>query len=586
MPSRLRISDFGLRISLLVLLLAAPLAAQTPVASSAPTDDSLTVNVLSNRVGVGEIGQIFIKVRNGEATLPERIDVEGLDVTFSGQRSSINVVNAVSTVETTYFYRFRGDKPGTFTIPEFEIRIAGRGGERVARTRPLVITIVENDGSATAAVDATKPYFGKLELVRDTFYVNELVPFTLTAYVRGRNAIHDVVSASLEHESFVMKGFREVRTDGAEVGSSYYSSAVIPSHLFALKPGSHRLGPAQVAVRVLDSDSGFGFSSLFQRTVTREMVTNTASVTVKPLPSGAPASFTGGIGTFELSARPSITTLGVGDPVSMEFEVTGTGNLRTMAAPVLSVPQNDIWKTYEANKTLNDEEDSDGFRAGKVRFSQVLIPEARVESIPEFQLSYFDPTKEEYVTLKAGPFPITMTQTTAVETPAEASSPTEDPSPAAKRPEPSFSDVLHIRTGEPRWIAVGDLGKTGPLFWIVQALCSAAFCTVLGFGLARWLAVVRQRSAVLPETLPFSRAVKRLPPSGSSRLEFYHAVARALAAWRREHPDAPSQADEILGRVSERCDAVLYSGQADADGPIAAAEAEEFVQLLRRLPRR
>src|SRR5690606_38990161 len=105
-----------------------------------------------------------------------------------------------------YFYRFRGDEPGTYTIPEFEIRIAGRGGERVAKTRPLVITIVENDG-ATAALDATKPYFGKLELVRDTFYVNELVPFTLTAYVRGRNAIHDVVSASLEHESFIIKGF-------------------------------------------------------------------------------------------------------------------------------------------------------------------------------------------------------------------------------------------------------------------------------------------------------------------------------------------------------------------------------------------
>lgn len=584
MPSRLRISDIGLRIFLSVLLLAAPLSAQTPpVASSAPTDDSLTVNVLRDRVAIGEIGQIFIKIRNGEATLPERIDAAGLEVNFSGQQSSTSIVNGVRSFETTYFYRFRGDEPGTYTIPEFEIRIDGQGGERVAKTRPLVITVVENDGAASVDTDATKPYFGKLELVRDTFYVNELVPFTLTAYVRGRNAIHDIVSASLEHESFVIKGFREVRTDGAEVGNSYYSSAVIPSHLFALKPGSHRIGPAEIALRTLDSDRGFGLSSFFQRTVTREMVTNTVNVTVKPLPPGAPASFTGGIGAFELSARPSVATLGVGDPLSMEFEITGIGNLRTMAAPVLAVPQTGLWKTYEASKELKDEEDSDGFVTGTVRFSQVIIPEARVEAVPEFQLSYFDPSKETYVTLKAGPFPITVTQSAPA---ADSSVPSDISSPTARRPEPSFSDVLHIRTGEPRWIAVGELGKAGPLFWIVQAIGSAAFCTVLGLGLVRWLAALRQRGPSSPETPSFSRAARRVPPAGSPRRDFYRALAEALAAWRREHPDAPPQAEEVLRRAEERCDAVLYSGQTGTDSPIAAAEAEESIQLLRRLKAR
>lgn len=565
-----------------VLFLAASLAAQTqPPGASAPSDDALTVNVLRDRIAVGEIGQIFIKVRNGDAVMPERIEAAGLEVVFSGEQSSINILNGVSTVETTYFYRFRGDNPGTFTIPEFEIRI----GERTAKTRPIVITVTENDG-AGSTLDATKPFFGKLELTRDTFFVNELVPFTLTAYVRGRNAINDVVSAELKHESFIFKGFREVRTDGADVGNSYYSSAVLPSHLFALKPGTHRLGPGQIVVRVLDSEPGFGLSSFFQRTVTREMATNSLQITVKPLPNGAPASFTGGVGIFELTAAPSLTTLAVGDPITVEFEVTGIGNLRTMNAPVLAKPQKGIWKTYEPNKTLTDEEDSDGYRTGKVRFSQVLIPETRTEAIPEFHLSFFDPGKEQYTTLKAGPFPITITEAPKDATPVTTLPAASGGSfPAAKQPEPKFDDILYIRTDAPRWLAQAPSGRPGIVFWWIQALCSVAFCTILGLGLARWIPEWRRHQGETVAVLRFAKAVKQIPRPGAPRRVFFKSVSDALAAWRREHHDAPPQVIEALSRVTNRCDAVLYGGQSEADAPISPAEAEEFLSLLKRLSR-
>ncbi|MBL9156348.1 MAG: BatD family protein [Verrucomicrobiales bacterium] len=570
-------------VILFFLLSAAslPARAQNAASPSAPTDDSITVNLLSDRIAVGEIGQLFIKVRNAEAAMPERIAAAGLEVVFSGQQSSISISGGRQSVETTYFYRIRGNDPGTFTIPEFEVRI----GERIAKTRPLVVHITENS-DPDAALDATKPHFGKLELTRDTFYVNELVPFTLTAYVRGRNAIHDVVTAELKHESFVIRGFREVRTDGADVGNTYYSSAVLPSHLFALKPGAHRLGPGQVAVRTLEADNGaFGLSTFFQRTSTRELATNTLNVTVKPLPDGAPASFTGGIGTFQLTGKPSLTTLGIGDPVTIDFEVTGVGNLRTMSAPVFAIPQKGIWKTYEPNKKLNDEEDSDGFRTGTVRFSQVLIPEARTGDIPEFHLTYFDPAKAEYVTLKTGPFPITVNEAAPGAAPTVVSYPAGGTTePAAKRPEPRFDDILHIRTGAPQWLAAAPSGKPGLFFWIVQAIFSIAFCTLLGWGAVRWWARRRDTLQVPIEEVPFAKAMKRLPGPGSPRREFFHAIAAALFAWKREHPSAPPQVLEVLRRVSERCDTVLYGGQTDTDSPVSPSEAEEFLSLLRRLP--
>jgi hypothetical protein len=540
---------------------------------------SVSVSLLSDRVAVGEFGQIFITIRNGDARMPERIDVEGLEVVYSGNR----FVGSARAVEATHYYRYRAAEPGTYTIPAFEIRV----GNRAETVGPIAVTIVER--SASEALDATKPFFAKLELPRDTFYAGEIVPFTVSAYVRGRNSIHEIASAKFENESFVIKGFREVRTDGAEVGRVYYSSATVPSHLFALKPGDYRLGPAEITVRALDADAGFGgLSQFFQRTTAREMVTNTVNVSVKALPEGAPTSFTGGVGRFELSATPSTTTLAVGDPVSMEFEVKGVGNLRTMGAPVFAIPQTGIWKSYEPSKSLDDAEDSDGFSEGRVRFSRVILLEAAVEAIPEFQLAYFDPAQDQYVVLRTDPVPITLLRDRAADSPTSTAGAGEvsfgGAFPTARRPEPAYSDILHIRTGRPRWVASAIPGRAGALFWTAQVLLSVAFCTLVGLGLAKWIGERRAGRSALPERVPFSRAVKRLPPAGSPRRDFFEAVAAALESWRREHPEAPAKLLAVVSGVAERCDAALYSGRDDGDRPVAASEAEEIASLLRRLP--
>ena len=562
----------------LVLILARPTARAQDAGS-----DGVSLNVLSDRVAIGEIGQLFVKIANEEAALPQRIEVPGLEVIFSGQQSSITLVNGAQTVETTYFYRFRGDTPGTFTIPPFEIRLRNRS----VTTRPITVTVFERDGSE-AALDATKPFFAKLELSRDEFYVNEIIPFTVTAYVRGRNAVTDVVSAKLEHESFVMKGFREVRTDGADVGNTFYSSAVIPSHLFGLRPGTHRLGPAEVAVRVLDTDSGFGLSSFFQRTVTREMVTNTVNVTVKALPEGAPASFTGGIGQFTMTAKPSTSTLALGDPVSMEFEITGVGNLRTMGAPVFAIPQTGIWKTYEANKQLDDANDSDGFSTGKASFSRVIIPEAKTDSIPEFHLTYFDPSKNEYVTLKSDPVPLSLIESpaggevAAIRFPAEGGTAGIEP---ARRPEPQFQDILHIHTGPARWLATAPSGEASLLYYLVQAVLSVAFCTLAGLAAMRGWRSLREVRTTRGSKPSFARALREVPGPGSNRHDYFRSVANALEAWRSNQTGAPPDLIQAVDALVERCNAVLYSGNAETGEPVTETERAEFGHILKKLAR-
>ncbi len=552
-----------------------------------PGIPSVSVNVLSNRVAAGEIGQFIIKLSNGDADMPQQLSAPGLIIEKSGSQSAINIINGVKSMETTYFYRFRGDAPGTYTIPEFEVVINGKP----FKTRTIEITVVERD-QTQVELDATKPYFAKLEVSKDEFYVNEIVPFTLTTYVRGRNSISDVTAPKLTHESFVFKGFREVRTDGADVGNTFYSSAVIPSTFFALKPGDHRLGPAEIVVRVLDSGSGFGgLSSFFQRTVPREMVTNTANVKVKPLPAGAPASFTGGIGIFEIAVKASTTAVGIGDPISMDFEVTGIGNLRTMSAPMFEIPQTGIWRSYEANKELSDENDSDGFNIGRVQFSQVIIPEAKTKAIPTFVLTYFDPVKSEYVTLRTDPIPLTVTSDPSSTSPVATRAPgSGDAAPAgplvpAIKPTPAYHDVMHIHVGPAHWVAAAGGVQPGLVFYFVQTILSILFFTVTGFGAVRWVRAARLKRGNEAATVPFSRQLRQLPSTGSPRREYFRAVSVALSQWSTEHPDAPGEVSRVIERISDRCASVLYSGMTEPDTPVSESEVAEFTGLLNKLLR-
>ncbi len=548
--------------------------------------DSITIsaNVLSSRVAIGEFGTMIVEISGAEGRLPEQVSAQGLEISHSGKQSSIEIINGVQTIKFTHFYRFRGNEPGTYTIPPIQITLP-RGEQTTAA---IQVTVFERDGSET--LDATRPYFAKLELNRTEFYVNELVPFTVTTYVRGRNTISDVVQPRFDHESFVIRSFRDVRTDGDELGSTYYSSAILPSSLFALKAGDHRLGPANLGVRVLDSSSGFGFSSFFSRTVIREMATNTVKVKVKPLPAGAPRGFSGAVGSFQLAVEPSTTQVSVGDPISMKFLISGTGNRQTISEPVFQTLQKGLWKSYEASKQIEDERDNDGFTAGTVIFSQVIIPEAKVETIPSFEFSYFDPMREEYVTRVTDPIPIEVSADSSSRPIQPVSFPRDSnkfsSNPSASRPEAKYDDVLYIRTSPPRWIAVSNLGSHSWLYYAMHGFFSICFLTLLAFAVVKFVQGQRLKKDTSGIPANFQEALAQIPDPGTPRRDYYRAVSTALSRWREEHNDAPDAVFEVINRVSKKCEEFLYGGLEESDSPITAEETTEFQSILRKLPRK
>jgi len=227
---------------------------------------------------------------------------------------------------------------------------------------------------------------------------------------------------------------------------------------------------------------------------------------------------------------------------------------------------------------------------GRAVFSQVIIPEARVKSIPAFELTYFDPVEERYVTLETPEIPITVTADHRNSAPTTISFPADDgevtPMTEADSPTPRYDDLLHIRKTAPRWISATSLESNSPGFYLIQAVFSIAFFTILGFGVVHW---VKQRELGRDGSLPvlsFKQSLKRIPSVGRPKREFYHAVSTSLMLWEDEHPDVPAPVLEIVDRINDRCETALYSGSTQSDAPVTEAEVREIVPVLQKLARK
>ena len=69
----------------------------------------------------------------------------------------------------------------------------------------------------------------------------------------------------------------------------------------------------------------------------------------RPLPEGAPPSFSGAVGQFELAAETDTTETVVNDTVTIKLILSGSGNLETMGDP--QWPDMPGWRAFDSQAT-------------------------------------------------------------------------------------------------------------------------------------------------------------------------------------------------------------------------------------------
>jgi hypothetical protein len=505
------------------------------------------------------------------------------------RQASFNVGGAGVQLKQTFVYLL-GLAPrrvGTLTIPPVEVTA---GGEK-ASTEPITVKVV---AAGSRAVPPPQPQGGGsawhgwerdlqlvVELDRREAFLGEQVtasilllsPVGVVSYEGYKPPLYDGFWTE-DVETPRDLSFQVRKVNGLPLRAYLLQRLA----LFPTRAGSIELGPFQIDVVVrVGSDSPFDPFPEVRRVSRRSPPT---TVTVKPLPAGAPPGFDAvNVITGTLQASLSERSAQVGQPVTVRVAAQGEGNVKAWSLPALPA----LPGVRAFAPTSSDKVAPKGWRiAGSRAVETVLVPsQAGTVVVPPLAWPVFDPKARAYQVLRTPELRLEVLAASGAS--ATAAAPGQNALAAGLRP---------IRTGGP----LGRRGEPpwqGPWFWLLLAGAPAAFALLSGVdrlrerheagGGARRVAragrVARRRLAQArrlaagDEAAPFFAELERAlvgycgdklgrSAAGLTRDELARLLTSAGA-----HPPAV----RTLASALDACDAGRYGGSAARDEVLALA---------------
>ncbi len=407
-------------VSLILALLCGNLAFAQSFTVSAPN--------------VVEINEIFKVVYTADAdvesfTAPTVTGMDLLAGPTTSRMSSTQIVNGKRTdsYQVSYTLVLRATSKGIARLSEASATINGKS----YKANGVEIEVVENNigsssanshpGAAAAGSQSggttqnrgsngtisSEDIFLTLTFSKTNVVKGEPIVATLKLYTK-------VPIAGFEDVKFpVFNGFWSQELESAQninfVRENYknqiYSTAVIRKYmLLPQQTGEITVDPAEM-ICLIQIRTAPGGRSMFDdffdtyQTVKKRLNTPKATINVKALPEGAPASFGGGVGEFSMSVRLGADSLKAHEAGSLTVEISGRGNLNLIETPKVELPAD--FEAYDV-KSNNNFTNGAGGMSGKKVFEYPFIPRSEgIFDVPPVVYSYYDISTGKYVTLKS-----------------------------------------------------------------------------------------------------------------------------------------------------------------------------------------
>lgn len=520
---------------------------------------------------------------------PPSFRVPGADVRYRGQMVRATIVNGKARNELAFQYSIVPSATGTLEIPPIEIETA----MGTARTQPLRATVTQQPSSPSSTGGSSAPVtdddrspaeptraFVKLELPARTLYVGEALPVKIRAYFRAGTSATLPGAPMLSSDAFTMSELADKPAQSeVQIRGETYLQATWTAILSPAKPFRGKLGvelPVELAYREtarqrrslrdlmgsypfggrdpfgdafiggdpfagfdIDIDSMFDVGPV-QRREMKLRASAKALEVVEPPTAGRPPGYGGAVGTFELAVDPPAQEASVGEPITLSFRATGTGNFDRLS--LTGIAESPELKTYPVKSTFASSAASN--LTGTKRFTQTIVStKAGAIEVPAVAISFFDPVARKYVTARTQP--VTLDVGAARDTGSSASQPVT----ASER----LDRGSYVDTLQPRYRQTA--------FWLVPG--ALALLTMGLVGAAWWrsnprVAGLRTRHRIDRVVSHALADMDRAAAAGDS-VGFFHAARTALQA--RLGPsfaiasDAVTAAD-VEARLGKRGDAI------------------------------
>ena len=508
----------------------------------------------------------------------------------SGHSVSTRIINGQRSrsEQTTYTYVLMPTSTGKFAIPTATAKVKGKEIKSASRT--IEVAAAGSASSRSQGQQQGQPaqrqqagvsdddIFLTLDLSRTNVVVGEPITATLKLYQR-------VNVAGFENVTFPdFNGFwsQEIEAPtNIEFSREVYDGQIYNAALlrkFILIPqqqGAVTITPADlvclVNIRVASAGNSI-FDGFFDdyRTIRKRVTSKAVTVNVSPLPAGAPASFAGGVGTFEISAKLSKDVLKTHEAGSLVVTVTGTGNVSLLEEPKVSFPPD--MEVYDTK--ISDRIDKSGLSGSKY-YEFPFIPRSYGDFVIEpIKYSYYDVNAKKYVTLETPAIPLTVEKGNE----SEASGIIISGS-SQKDVRTLGSDIRFISTKAPELVSKGSFFVWSPGFWTLTILLFVV--AFILWAALRQLAARRADVVGTKNRKATKMALKRLQLAGTFLKQnlytaFYEELHKALIGFISDKLNMP-MAEQSKERMSE----ALISKGADkalVDKFIGILDACEFAR--------
>lgn len=450
------------------------------------------------------------------------------------QLSNRPVLNPTSSrmYEQVFQFLVSSHMVGTHTIPAIEVMT---GGTKTT-TEPIEFSVFNPDDlklSEATVGGISFRYAAAFRAANPSPYNGETTPVELKVYVPNDLPVVDWGIPDFDREGVTTWRLQpNQRPSLVNLLGMPYMAVAYPSTLTPIRTGAISLGPAKVrlTLRLLDLSEGL------PQQVAHQVFLDVPKLDLesKPLPEGAPDGFENAIGSFRIIASAESTELQEGDPLPLEIEVRGTGNLDTLRPPV---PVDSTgWKLYETTAEQRGDERRE--LSGSTRFRLFMRPLELKNQAPAFKLVYFDPKLKEYKTTLTDPIPLVMKAAPKVAM-EQAAVPQ-----ALSVPVERMTDILG--TLNPKSLLLPD--QKGVPAWMWHTL---AAITALGLIAKAWWMRNHHRFQTDPlkkQRLHELREVERL---GGDDGDFLMATGRFIERWLSSDPKPELKA--VLAERDQHC---------------------------------
>ena len=509
-----------------------------------------------------------------------------------GTSRSVQMINGKTTrsSQTSYTYILQARKTGSLTIRPAVAKV--KGDE--IRSKTVTIQVVD-DGSSSAgsgsssqgapqgggsqssaqtATAGNADIFMRLSLSRTSVVVGEPISATLKIYHRANlvgfeNARFPSFNGFWSQE---VESPANIEFQREQVNGTMYNSAVLRRWvIIPQKAGDQNIDPAEIVCLVnvqQRRSSGSIFDEFFgsDYVTTRQRVsTKAAAIHVSALPGGAPASFGGGVGEFQVQAHLSKDSLKTHDAASLMVTISGKGNVALLEAPKLNFPPD--FEVYDVKTSVNTDKSG---TSGSKTFEYPFIPRSPGNfEIGPVQFSFYDVKQRKYHTATTAAMPLAVARSAS----ATSASPDQGSTLVVDRKgvKNLGEDIRFIRTKT----SLGDgegffVYSTG---WIVSILLLLALGAGIWLGF-RKMAARRADVAGSRNRKATRQALKRLAQAKdfldkNLYTAFYEELHRSLIGFVGD-----KLAMDMADQNKENIEASLIAGG------VPEATAKDFTELL------